>query len=311
MHHARVPLRYREMGEAAGNSAKTRADGFHRQLQKERGNGRPQHGDDRSRNPIGEGAAQQHRRHRGCRKQRRSPRERGSGVEKRFHPQPEFAGNFGQLQAEEIFDLRAGYQHRDAVGKTDHDRPRNKFHRRTHAGRTQDNEDGSRHDGTHVQAVNTVRGNNPGNHDDEGAGGPANLSLGSAEGGDQEAGYHGAVNAGLRSEARCNRKCHCQRQGNQPDRNSGDEVFKEFVQTVIAQTDYGLRQPTVVQVLENGGRHGNHYGSLGLCFRCRVRNEGADSMWSRGELASDFADFATFSRGEDKKPWAGRRRPHF
>ena len=241
-------VRYREMGQAAGNSAKARADGFHRQLQQESRDRRAQHGNDCSRNPVGEGATQQHRRYRGSREQCRGQRKRGSGIGEGFHPQPEFAGNFGQLQAKEIFDLGAGDQHRDAIGKTDHNRARNKFHRGAHAGGAQHNEDGARHDGAHVQAVNAMHGDDPRDHDDESAGGSANLSLRSAQRGDQKAGDHGAVDAGLGRESRCDGKGHGQRQSHQPDRDSCDDVFQKLVQTVVTETNDGLGQPTVVQL---------------------------------------------------------------
>ena len=52
----------------------------------------------------------------------------------RFHPQPEHARNFVEMQSEEIFDLRAGNQHRNAVGESNHHRPRNELHRRAQAG---------------------------------------------------------------------------------------------------------------------------------------------------------------------------------
>ena len=172
----------------------------------------------------------------------------GAACGEGFHPQPEFAGNLGQLQAEEILDLRAGDQHRDAVGKTDHHRARNKLHRRAHAGCAQHNEDGARHHGAHVQPVNAMHGDDPGDHDDESAGGSANLSLRSAQCRDQKAGDHRAVDAGLRRQSRCDGKGHGQRQGHQPDRDSGDDVFQKLVQTVVAQTDDGLGQPTVVQL---------------------------------------------------------------
>ena len=172
----------------------------------------------------------------------------GAACDKGLHPQPEFAGNFGQVQAEEIFDLRAGNQHRDAVGKTDHDRPRNKLHRGAHAGRAQNDEDGARHDGAHVKPVNAMHGDDPRNYDDESAGGSANLSLRSAECGDQKAGDHRAVNAGLRRESRCDGEGHGQRQGHQADRDSSDDIFQKLVQTVFAQADNGLGQPAVVQL---------------------------------------------------------------
>ncbi len=132
------------------------------------------------------------------------------------------------MQAEEIFDLGAGDQHRDAVGKPDDHRPRNKLHRRAHAGRAQHDEYGARHHRAHVQAVDAVHGDDPGDHDDERAGGPANLSLRSAQGGDQKAGDDGAVDAGLRRQSGGDGEGHGQRQGHQADGDSGDDVLQEI-----------------------------------------------------------------------------------
>ena len=73
--------------------------------------------------------------------------------------------------------------------------PRNKFHRGAHASRAQNYQDRARHHGAHVQPVNAVYGDDPRYHDYERAGGPANLSLRSAQCGDQKARHHRAVNA--------------------------------------------------------------------------------------------------------------------
>ena len=152
------------------------------------------------------------------------------------------------MQAEEILDLGAGDQHRDAVGKSDHHRPRNKLHRRAHAGCAQNDEYRSRHDGAHVQAVDAVHGDDPGDHDHERAGRTANLSLRSAQSGDQKAGDDGAVNAGLRRQSGGDGEGHGQRQGHQADGDSGDDVVQKFVEAVVAQAENGLGQPAVVQL---------------------------------------------------------------
>ena len=170
------------------------------------------------------------------------------GVKKRLHPQPEFAGDLGQMQAEEIFDLRAGNQHCDAVGKADDHRPRNKLHRGAHAGCAQNYKYGAGHHGAHVKSVNAMDGDDPGNYDDESAGGPANLGLRSAQCGDQKAGDHRAVDARLRRESGCNGESHGQRQGHQPDRDPGDDIFQKFAEAVFAQADDRLGQPPVVQL---------------------------------------------------------------
>ena len=80
------------------------------------------------------------------------------------------------------------------------DRPRNKFHRRAHAGGAQHDQDGARHDGAHVQSVDAMHRHDPGYDDHERARGSADLGFRSAQGGDQKAGHDRAVNARLRRE---------------------------------------------------------------------------------------------------------------
>ncbi len=120
------------MRQAAGNSVETRADGFHRQLENPNGAAFPGR-----RATIAPGNAR--------RKSAADIRmmttvtaasavaSNENGMEilgQRLHAQPEHAGNFFQMQAEEIFHLRAGDQDGDAVGEADDDGTRNVLHRR-------------------------------------------------------------------------------------------------------------------------------------------------------------------------------------
>ncbi len=152
------------------------------------------------------------------------------------------------MQAEEILDLGAGNQHRDAVGKSNNHRPRNKFHRRAHAGGAQHDQDGARHDGAHVQPVDAVHRDDPGHDHDECARGSADLSFRSAQGGDQEAGHDCAVNARLRRQPGGDGKRHSERQCHQANGDAGDDVLQKLVQSVFAKADDGLGQPPVVQL---------------------------------------------------------------
>ena len=89
-----------------------------------------------------------------------------------------------------------------------------------------------------------MHGNNSSHHHDESASWPADLSLRAAQQRDKKAGNHRTVDSGLRREARGNRKGHGQRQGDQPNRYSGQQVMQEFVAGVPAQTKHRLRKPT-------------------------------------------------------------------
>ena len=165
----------------------------------------------------------------------------------RIHALPEDSGNFVEMHSEEIFDLRAGDEDGDAIGESDDDGPGNEFHASAKSGRAHDDEQDSSHDGAHEQAVNAVNGDDPRDHDDERAGRAADLSLGSAEGGDQESGDHRAVDAGLRRESRGDGKCHREWKGDEADCDAGDQVKQELVAVVVPQADDRLRKPAVVQ----------------------------------------------------------------
>ena len=113
---------------------------------------------------------------------------------------PEFAGHFIDLQPEEIFYLGAGDQDCDAVGESDHDGTRNELDGRAHAGEAQNDQHHAGHHGAHEQAIDAVHGDDARDHDDEGAGGPADLGLRTAQSGDQKSRDDRAIDAGLRGE---------------------------------------------------------------------------------------------------------------
>ena len=205
---AGVPLRQCEMWQPGGYPAKTTANGFDRQLQNDRGYRRAQHGDNRSGNPVGDGAAQQDCRHRGRREQRGWQRPGGSDRGQCLHSEPEFTGNFGQVEAKEVLGLSAGDQDGDAVSEPDHHRPGNKLHRSAHPGCAQDDEDCTRHQRAHIQAVDAMNRDDPGNYDHESAGRAADLSLRSAQRGDEKAGHDRAIDSRLRRQSGSDGESH-------------------------------------------------------------------------------------------------------
>ena len=189
------------MRKAAGDSAKSGADGFNRKLQQISSDGGTEHGHNRSWYAARYRAAEQHDRNCGYSQDGCRWRQCWKRGRQRFYPQPEFSGDLGQVQAEKIFDLGAGDQDRDAIGETDHHRTRNKLHRRTHAGCAQHHEQYAGHHGAHEEAVDSVHCDNSRHHYDKCAGRPANLRFRSTQRGDKKAGHHGAVNSSLRSQA--------------------------------------------------------------------------------------------------------------
>ena len=94
-----------------------------------------------------------------------------------FDALPENAGNFFELQAKEVFDLRAGDEDGDTVGEADDDGPRDKFDGGAHAGEAHDHEDDAGHHGADEQAIDAVRGDDSRDDDDESTGGATDLRI--------------------------------------------------------------------------------------------------------------------------------------
>lgn len=126
-------------------------------------------------------------------------------------------------------------------------RARNKFDAGPEPGCAHDHEQNSSHDRAHEKAVDSADGDDAGNDYDERAGGSADLRFRAAEGGDEESGDDGAVDAGLRREAGGDGKRHGQRKCDEADRDSGDQVQQEFVAIAVAQAEDRLRKPIVTE----------------------------------------------------------------
>src|SRR5271166_1709106 len=94
-----------------------------------------------------------------------------------FYAKPEHAGNFVEMQAEEVFDLRAGDQHGDAVGESNYDWAWDELHCRSESSQSHDDQEQSGHYGAHEQPIHAVHCNDARYDDDEGSGWPANLHL--------------------------------------------------------------------------------------------------------------------------------------
>lgn len=81
-----------------------------------------------------------------------------------LHPGAELRGHRRDVEPQQVFDLRARDQHRDAIRETHHDRPRQILHRRAHARHAEDDEQDARHHGAHEEAVDAVLGHDPRHH---------------------------------------------------------------------------------------------------------------------------------------------------
>ncbi len=94
-----------------------------------------------------------------------------------FHAREKLAGVVLQPQPEEVADLRARDQHRNAVGEAHHHGARNELHRLAQSGDAHDDQHHARHHGAEEEPVNAVLRENPSDDDNERAGGAADLHL--------------------------------------------------------------------------------------------------------------------------------------
>src|SRR6267154_1168619 len=85
----------------------------------------------------------------------------------------------------------------DTVGEADYNRPRNIFHRRSHAGESHHDENQSGHHGAHEQAIDAMSRDDSSNDDDEGSGRTTDLSCRSSKRGDDKPGDDRAVDSRL------------------------------------------------------------------------------------------------------------------
>ena len=128
---------------------------------------------------------------------------------------------------EEVLELRAGDDERDAVGEADDDRARDEPDGGAGAGEPHDDEHDAGHHRAHEQAVDAVLGDDARDDHDERAGRSADLHVRAAERRDEEAGDDRAVDAGLRRHARGDRERHRQRQRDEADGDAGDQIGRE------------------------------------------------------------------------------------
>ena len=149
------------------------------------------------------------------------------------NPRQKIAGDLVDADAEKIAELRAGDGDGDSVGEADDDRARDEFHGGAQSGGAEDHQKHAGHQRAHVEAVDAVLRDDAVHHDDEGAGGAADLSLRAAQRGDQEARDDGAVEAGLRRHSGGDGEGHGQRQGYESYGDAGDEVAQEGAGVVM------------------------------------------------------------------------------
>ena len=136
----------------------------------------------------------------------------------------------GERQAEEIVNLAGEDDDRDAGGEADGHRIGNEFDIGAEpqiAGRHQEH---ARHDGGEQHAVDAVALDGGGDEHDEGARRAADLKPAAAQERDQEAADDGGVEAAIRRDTRADGDRHRQRQGDDGDGETGENVGAQTCQ---------------------------------------------------------------------------------
>src|ERR1043166_2696310 len=147
----------------------------------------------------------------------------------------EIARRVIKFEAEEFLDLRAGDENGDAVGKADDYRAGKIFDGRAHAGDAENDQENAGHHGAEEEPFDAVFGDDARDNDHEGAGGTADLRLGAAERGDNEAGDDGAVEAGLRRNTGGDGESHGERQSNEADGDARGQIMQKFLPVVVTE----------------------------------------------------------------------------
>ena len=239
----RLERREVEFRQPGRHGAEPRCDGLDRQLAQPGDAGADEEADDGAGNHLHEPVGREHQHERRHGQTDGSWRNRVEVPADRREAADELTRILGHPQPEKVADLRAGDEDRDTVRESHHDRPGDETDGSASAGHAKDDEHDARHHRAHVQAGDAVLRDYPGNDHDECASGAADLNPRSAERRDDEAGDDRAVDAGLRREARGDRKGHGERQCDQSDRDAGDEILPEGHPVVVAKREDRLWQP--------------------------------------------------------------------
>ena len=197
--------------QAARNSAEFCPDRCHRQLKEIDGTGRKQQRNNRSRDARRERPAEQQGEQGKYGERSRLQRQCVKVAGQCLHPQPEDSGNFLEMQSEKILDLGAGDEHRNPIGESDYDRPRDEFHSGAQSRNAHDYEQYASHHRAHEQPVHTVDGDNARDDNHKCASRPPDLRLRATQSRNQKPSDDRAINSSLWRQTGSNGKCHCQR----------------------------------------------------------------------------------------------------
>src|SRR3954447_7358468 len=196
-----VEFRNLHVRQTTGDSAELGADRLYRQLEEIDGRRGEDESDDGSGNARRETAADDQGEQCEYCESGSFERDCVEATREGFHAQPEHAGNFVEVESEEVFYLRAGDEDGNSVGESNDHWAGDELYRGAEPGEAHDDQEYAGHDGAHEESIDAVSGDNARDYDDEGAGGATDLSLRAAQGGDEKSGDDRAVDSCLRREA--------------------------------------------------------------------------------------------------------------
>ena len=159
------------------------------------------------------------------------------------------------FQSEKIFDLTGEDDHRDSGGESGDDRIGNELDQRAHPSKPENDENKAGDDGADHQAVVSEPGDDAVDDDHERAGRPADLHTAAAEGGDQETGDDGRVEAALGRHTGGDREGERQWKRHHADHDAGDEIAQHLLARVaFAETDDRFGDEQLVLFHHRGDR---------------------------------------------------------
>ncbi len=199
--------------------------------------------DDITRNPASISNRHHNQQKSSSRQQRRPQRRSPSALDYHAHPPDKVAWNRSRVQAEEILDLGAGNQDRDAVGESHHDRTRDELYRCSQTRRAQDDQHHPGHHRADQQPIEAIARQDAKDDDDKRPSRPADLIPRSAQSGDCEPRDNCGIQAGFRWRSSGDGKGHCQRQRHQAHCDSRKKIGAELLRRVVTQREDGFRRP--------------------------------------------------------------------
>ncbi len=230
-----MEIRNRKRRQALRNSAKARTDRLHRQMKEVAHRRAGQHAHNRCRhtprNP------RQHHQNQQCTSAQRQRRriEARKMCGQQLDTRQKFARYRANAKPEEVLDLGRCNQDGNAVGESNHHRPRNEPYRRAEPGQSHGQQNNACHERHQRESAQSKARHNTRDDDDKRACRTADLRARTAQRRNQKSCDHCRVKARLRRNARSNTESHRQRKRNKADRNAGEQIAHQHLRRIAPQ----------------------------------------------------------------------------